>query len=310
MPRIELFFTLFILFSLVIGGNADGEGCNGDAHGISCCYKAFTAGDNNGGIEKFIQADQYNIGCFETCKKLHPGSIGITVSVKQKYQSGNGKGRGKCWCELGTPKLDATNQDYKTCVFKRPGAHALVLNDRVSCVSANGSFFGQEGGRIKAFPRINVGEEIHINMAIKPQNLTGMLVGVRGPKDYVILEMVNGRVVFRAENGKGEIITSLKPNTQLNNGNFHKINAIKAGNAVTMIVDGIFANAVPGMAGITKTDTNNPLFIGGHARPDMIPRYPGTFQGCIKDVSINTKRDNSINNLHVTSDMVFGDVAI
>jgi len=309
MARLEVFYAFFILLSLIMGGNADGKGCNGDAHGISCCYKAFTAGDNEG-KEMFIQADQYNIGCFETCKKLHPGSIGITVSVKQKYQRGNGKGRAKCWCEFGTPKLDATSQDYKTCVFTKPGAQALVLNDPVmsECVSANGSFFGHEGGRIKAFPRINVGEQININMAIKPQNLTGLLVGVRGPKDYVILEMVNGRVVFRVENGKGEIITSQKLNTQLNDGNFHKINAIKAGNAVTMSVDGIFANAVPGQAGITKTDTNNPLFIGGHARPDKIPRYPGTFQGCIKDVSISTNSVN--NNLDITSDMVFGDVAI
>merc|ERR1712080_70144 len=87
--------------------------------------------------------------------------------------------------------------------------------------------------------------------------------------------------------------------------------ALKTGNVVIMSVDGVFPESGLGMAGIKKTDTNNPLFIGGHARPDKIPRYPGTFQGCIKDVSINTKQDNSNNNnLDVTSDMVFGDVAI
>jgi len=323
MGRHELFYAVLLLSSFVIGGNADGEGCNGEPHGISCCYNGFSAGDNDsGGKEMFIQADQYNIGCFETCKKLHPSSNGITVSVKQKYQSGNGTGRNKCWCEFGTPKLEAANENYKTCVFTIPGALALVRNDPANyyfsgsdCAWNDGYFFGHEGGRIKAVPKINVGEEFSITLSIKPQNLTGMLVGVRGPKDYLVLEIVDGEVVFRVENGKGVFMTSLKPNSHfsspLDDGFFHEIIAIKSGNVVTMQVDKIFSKEGFGVPGIKNTDTNNPLFIGGHARPDLISSYPGTFQGCVKDVFINNKLDNSINNrLEVTSDMVYGDVTI
>lgn len=319
MATRQLFFAVLILFSFIIGGNADGEGCNGMDHGISCCYKGFSIGDNeNDGIENFIQANQYNIGCFESCKKLYPESNGITVSLHQKYQSGNGTGRNKCWCEFGTPKLNAKNKDYKTCLFAVPQALALTNSLHVipdpeasKCQYNKGYYFGYEGGRIKAFPKINVGKEMNISLSIKPQKLSGMLVGVRGPKDYAILELVEGRVVFRVESGLGVFMTSYKPNQPLNDGGFHEINALKQGNALLVSVDKVFGQMGTGRAGKQLTDTDNPLFIGGHARPDLISSYPGTFQGCIKDIFITNKLDNSVNNqLDVTRDMVFGDVTI
>jgi len=120
MVSIKLTVYTFALLALLGQSEArptgrEDEGCNGEV-GISCCYKGFSQGDNNGGQEQFIRADQYNMGCLETCKKLYPESIGITERVNQKYQSGNGKGRNKCWCEFGSPKLER-NEEYQTCVF-------------------------------------------------------------------------------------------------------------------------------------------------------------------------------------------------
>jgi len=93
-------------------------GCNDAGHGIPCCSAGFMPGDNEASKgEMFIQANQYLTTCLDTCKSLYSDSTGVTESVKQKYSSGNGRNKNKCWCEFGKPQLDYGNADYQTCVF-------------------------------------------------------------------------------------------------------------------------------------------------------------------------------------------------
>jgi len=101
--------------------------CNLEDHGIPCCEESFTPGDNNGKKEQFIQAEDYKTDCIQTCRTLHPHSTGITERVNQKYTSGKGKGKNKCWCEFGDAKLDASSTDYQTCVFTKPSPLALMV---------------------------------------------------------------------------------------------------------------------------------------------------------------------------------------
>jgi len=90
------------------------QGCNRETLGISCCSEGFTTGDNeNDGAELFIQENQYEGGCVQTCKKRQPTSIGATVSLTQKYSNGEAK----CWCEFKSARLDATSRNYQTCLF-------------------------------------------------------------------------------------------------------------------------------------------------------------------------------------------------
>lgn len=71
---------------------------------------------------------------------------------------------------------------------------------------------------------------------------------------------------------------------------FFPINtAIKAKNVVTLSVDNVFVEPGIGVAGVSSTDTNNPLFIGGHPNPSK-PRGIKTqeqFVGCIRNLNIN-----------------------
>ena len=57
-----------------------------------------------------------------------------------------------------------------------------------------GYFFGPEGGRVKAFRRFRVGIDFDVSMMIKPRNISGLLLAVRGRRDSAILQMVDGAI--------------------------------------------------------------------------------------------------------------------
>merc|ERR1712055_666195 len=97
--------------------------------GIKCCAggKQLSDGDNVGPDgEVFIQEDKLMEAtakltrCANSCMHLEGHAkgkpTGITQSTTQFYSD---KETPKCWCEFGEPKLDATNDKYKTCMFRR-----------------------------------------------------------------------------------------------------------------------------------------------------------------------------------------------
>ena len=58
-----------------------------------------------------------------------------------------------------------------------------------------------------------------------------------------------------------------------------------------------------GVPGVSSTDTNNPLFFGGHPYPARLGLdYYAPFVGCMKDISVEGKQ------LKITDDMLSGDV--
>ena len=88
-----------------------------------------------------------------------------------------------------------------------------------------GYFFGPEGGRIKAFRRFRMGIDFDVSMMIKPRNITGLLLAVRGRRDMAILKMVDGAIQFMVDNGRGPISATFKPEDpyQFCNGEWHEI---------------------------------------------------------------------------------------
>jgi len=157
-----------------------------------------------------------------------------------------------------------------------------------------GSFFALQGGYIKAMDNFRVGLDIDIRFEIKPRSTSGILVSVHGRRDYLLLQMVNGTMIFSVDNGRGAIVATHIPQSEhkLCNGKWHFIQAIKAKNVVTLSVDNVFVEPGIGVAGVSSTDTNNPLYIGGHPNPT---RTRGGFQtreqfvGCIRNLTINGK---------------------
>jgi len=169
-----------------------------------------------------------------------------------------------------------------------------------------GFFFGPNGGWIRAEPTFRVGLDFDITMMIKPRNLTGILTAVRGRRDYLILAMDDGAIKFTVDNGRGPISAVYAPDDKhaFCNGEWHEIHAVKAKNVVTLSVNKIFAQPGIGVPGVSSTDTNNPLFIGGHPRPRRfgIHKSEASFQGCMKDVVVEGKPTV------MTKDRIIGDV--
>merc|ERR1719188_1779777 len=74
-----------------------------------------------------------------------------------------------------------------------------------------GTFIGPEGGFIHAFKKFRVGLDFDITMKIKPRNTTGIILAIKGRKDFMILQMVDGAMTFTVNNGRGPIVAVFKP---------------------------------------------------------------------------------------------------
>merc|ERR1712027_125266 len=159
---------------------------------------------------------------------------------------------------------------------------------------------------IHAFKKFRVGLDFDITMKIKPRNTTGIILAIKGRKDFMILQMVDGAMTFTVNNGRGPIVAVFKPDYKfrLCDGQWHEIHAVKAKNVVTLSVNDVFAQPGIGVPGVSSTDTNNPLFLGGHPRPGKfsIRGDQVNYSGCMKEVGIEGKP------VEMTADRLIGDI--
>lgn len=56
-----------------------------------------------------------------------------------------------------------------------------------------------------------VGLDIDISMEIKPRGTSGILMSVHGRRDFLLLQMVNGALIFSVDNGRGPIVATYIP---------------------------------------------------------------------------------------------------
>ncbi|GBN15286.1 Laminin subunit alpha-4, partial [Araneus ventricosus] len=142
--------------------------------------------------------------------------------------------------------------------------------------------------------KYHVGQRISITLDIKPRNLSGTLMAVHGRQDYLILQLVDGRVEFGVDNGAGPITASFIPTDKhyLCDGEFHTIQVVKSNNFVTLSVDGEFSEPGIGVGGVSSTDTKDPLYIGGLPEESFAKRGVLTteqFAGCMRYVELDSK---------------------
>ncbi|XP_073239913.1 laminin subunit alpha-4-like [Porites lutea] len=133
----------------------------------------------------------------------------------------------------------------------------------------SGVSFKNGGGYLKVADQYQVGEKEEISLEIKPTTHTGLLLSAWGhgnSPDYIVLEMSNGNIIFRAENGDGELVAEHSVDEPLHfcDGQWHKIQVWKIENTVRMQVDGNLTSE-DGPRGNTKRVkiNNRPLYVGG-----------------------------------------------
>jgi len=160
-----------------------------------------------------------------------------------------------------------------------------------------GSFFGVGGGYLIARETFKVGLDLDILVEIRPRSQDGVIMSVSSPRgDYLVLQLVEGELWFSVDNGAGEIKAKYKALQKpgLCDGNWHKIQAVKAKNVVTLNVDGVYMTPGIGAAGVSSTDTNDPLHIGGVPDPvnALGVRTAKNFVGCVRNLQFDGVRQS------------------
>lgn len=120
-------------------------------------------------------------------------------------------------------------------------------------------------------------------------------MAVHGVTDYLIVQMVDGHVVAIVNNGAGPIRASYAPPEPhyLCDGEWHTIQAIKTSNIVTVSVDGVFSDPAIGVAGVSSTNTKDPLYIGGMPDDEILEKAgvetTQQFVGCMRFLELKNK---------------------
>jgi laminin alpha 3/5 len=166
-----------------------------------------------------------------------------------------------------------------------------------------GTFFYTNGGHLVLSESFSVPLDITISLEIRPRTLSGVLLSVyshgSGPPggDFLVLQLVNGEVMFAMDNGHGEVKTLYTPpsKNELCDGEWHRIRATKAKNVVMLEVDGVSAAPGLGTAGVAHTNTNDPLYIGGVPEFHRGIHTRDQFVGCMRNVQIASETVNLSN---------------
>ncbi|KAK3091660.1 hypothetical protein FSP39_021617 [Pinctada imbricata] len=189
-----------------------------------------------------------------------------------------------------------------------------VNTDKCTQNLETGTFFNSAGGYVELYKNYGVGLDLSIRMSIRPRNNTGVLFSIHADDmDFLLLQMVNGRILLSADNGGGAFDTTYDPgfDTALCDGQWHEIEAIKAKEILILRVDGVNSTPGQGTRGSSEINSNHPLYIGGvpdFQRRGMLANR--NFNGCIRDVALKRGKEPAFRPQYVMSDQITGDVTI
>ncbi|XP_051166129.1 cadherin-related tumor suppressor isoform X1 [Leptopilina boulardi] len=207
------------------------------------------------------------------------------------------------------------------CVGEKPGYRCSCPDGRYGR-HCEKSTFGFEELSYMSFPALdsNTNDITIVFATTKPDALLLYNYGPQsaGRSDFVVLELINGRVVFSYGGARSAITSiSIKNGKSLADGGWRKITATRNGRVVSLSVskckehgdvcddckpgDGMCYADDIGPTG-TLNFNNNPLMLGGLASVDPLLERPGQVHsddlvGCIHSVSINGRSLNLTNPL-------------
>nr|XP_054772041.1 LOW QUALITY PROTEIN: laminin subunit alpha-2-like [Lytechinus pictus] len=158
-----------------------------------------------------------------------------------------------------------------------------------------GVYFGPGKGFVIPDETFGVNQRMEVRMSIKPRVKSGVIFSVAKPQmDFASLELIDGQLFFRVQNGAGVIEATYMPpegSAFLCDGNWHDLLVTKEGSLLQITVDGDEGELVTGPSGATAANTNDPLYFGG--LPDGEEgNHPGIvvnahYVGCMRDIMVN-----------------------
>ncbi|XP_027029287.2 chondroitin sulfate proteoglycan 4 [Tachysurus fulvidraco] len=153
------------------------------------------------------------------------------------------------------------------------------------------SYFGD------SYCRMDVVQDLlsfHLSLQFKTSRRSGLLLLAAGNRDYLSLELVNGRLQARIDMGSGEVLLSSSSGVQLNNLIDHHVSLSLQENKLTLIVDQIFSTFadMPGKEEDLSIDMG--VFLGGVR--DLDVEYLSTavpfLRGCMSEIKFESHRFN------------------
>nr|XP_039257196.1 laminin subunit alpha-1-like isoform X3 [Styela clava] len=207
--------------------------------------------------------------------------------------------------DIDSSKLSGMWQSVDTCV-RSVSLNKNKLDLRKPSMSNNvgqcheyvekGAYFDGSGYAVYN-NEYRVGPVMSIELEFRTWSRDGVLVTISDSSrsDGLALEIVNGTIYFRVNNGAGNIYTQYTPklnipNVALCDGNWHKLKATKSKNLLTLTVDDRVSTD-PGtpMGDQKSADTKDPLYIGGYPDDALQQRQITTklkFRGCIRKMKL------------------------
>ncbi|KAG8133482.1 hypothetical protein E2320_011294 [Naja naja] len=164
----------------------------------------------------------------------------------------------------------------------------LPLGYLTKNIRNKGTYFDGSGFTALAREGYKVRSEINITFEFRTNIVNGVLLGISSAKiDAIGLEIVNGKILFNVNNGAGRITASYEPKgmTNLCDGQWHKVQAMKNKHHIALTVDGNVVQTDNPHVHSTSADTNNSIYVGGY--PADIKQNclttKNSFQGCLRN---------------------------
>ncbi|KAI4890568.1 hypothetical protein NFI96_019399, partial [Prochilodus magdalenae] len=164
---------------------------------------------------------------------------------------------------------------------------------RVGSCFANpqpGTYFDGTG-YAKAVSTYRVGNDVSVNMEFRTSSSSGVLLGISSQKmDGLGIELVNGKLLFHADNGVGRVTAVYEPagGAGLCDGQWHSVSAHKLKHRLELIVDDVKSEASGSDPRSASADTNDPVYVGGY--PEGLKQFGLTisapFKGCMRNLKL------------------------
>uniref|UniRef100_A0A3B1JDB0 Laminin G domain-containing protein n=1 Tax=Astyanax mexicanus TaxID=7994 RepID=A0A3B1JDB0_ASTMX len=151
-----------------------------------------------------------------------------------------------------------------------------------------GSYFDGTGYAKAATYR--VGNDVSVDLEFRTSTSSGVLLGISSQKmDGLGIELVNGKLLFHADNGGGRVTAVYQPPEEagLCDGQWHSVTAHKLKHRVELIVDGVKSEAAGPDPRSATADTNDPIYVGGYPGLKQFGLTINTpFKGCMRNLKL------------------------
>uniref|UniRef100_A0A8B9RME3 Basement membrane-specific heparan sulfate proteoglycan core protein n=1 Tax=Astyanax mexicanus TaxID=7994 RepID=A0A8B9RME3_ASTMX len=154
-----------------------------------------------------------------------------------------------------------------------------------------GSYFDGTG-YAKAVATYRVGNDVSVDLEFRTSTSSGVLLGISSQKmDGLGIELVNGKLLFHADNGGGRVTAVYEPPEEagLCDGQWHSVTAHKLKHRVELIIDGVKSEAAGPDPRSATADTIDPIYVGGY--PGIVIRF---LRSSEKELLMLIRLDNKV----------------